>query len=80
MSTTDERESTMIGIHTQFWPRDGDDDPLAAMLEAVPDECNRSLVCLHTYVDGRGSLTTYRFSREEAINLARDLLNAVNEC
>lgn len=45
-------------------------------LEVEADSLNR--VLLHTFIEGRGSLVSFEFNREDAITLATKLLNAVS--
>lgn len=77
MSTT-----TQQGIRTEFWPMANDDAGMweegrTAMVEVERDESDPGRVTLHTMVDGRGSVTSYYFDREDAIRLANALLDAV---
>lgn len=62
-------------VWAEFWP----DDAAAgvrATVEVTRDEYDPGKVAISTYVDGRGSVTSYYLDREAAISLARELLSA----
>lgn len=73
-------------LRAEWWPpRDGDDVLLAedsldegrlASLEVERDGSDSNRVAIHTFADGRGSLSSYYLDREEARRLAVRLLIA----
>lgn len=65
-------------IRTEFWSDtvgDADYEGVTAFVE-VEREDDEPRVALRTFVDGRGSVTSYYLSRDDAVALARDLLSA----
>lgn len=67
---------TQTSVKAEFWPEDCESGRIA-QLEVERDEYDAGCIELHTFVDGRGSLTSYVLDREAAIVLARNILNAV---
>jgi hypothetical protein len=66
-----------LKIRTEWWRGHEDElDPVVADLEAERDENDTNLVVVHTYVDGRGSLSSYVLDRESARRFAVRLLMA----
>ena len=69
---------TKTTVKALFWSgTDGEAEyeNAAADLELERDEDNPSMIALHTFVDGRGSVTSYYIDREQAIRLAHALLS-----
>lgn len=64
-------------IQTQWWRGAEDElDPVIAELEVEPDDEDTNAISIHTFFEGRGSLSTYVFDRESARRLALRLLLA----
>lgn len=73
MQTVDTRITAALWLTAGDFEEDHEDTKV--MVEVERDEPNE--ISLHTFIDGRGSLITYTFDREEALNLAAQILNAV---
>lgn len=66
-------------ISVEFWPMADDavlPEAKLAELEVERDETNPDRIALHTFVDDRGSVTSYYVDRDSAIRLAHALLGA----
>ena len=64
-------------VRAEFWPTDAEDGVLA-VVEATRDEGDPTRVAVYTFVNGEGSKTSYYLDREAAVQLATDLLRAVD--
>lgn len=68
---------TQTKIKAEFWGESDTETARIADVEIERDENDAGRVALYTFVDGRGSVTSYYLDREAALVLARNILNAV---